>query len=148
MKDQKRQLHVHFLNQHLSFRSAVTITLAPFIKNRTIQQKLLPQLLWKNSHVDSYYEKTLVLIIDNPRIKTIFYAVMVNQKAIKYHHLRFQVLFILGTNQTKMMSEIIIKIANMIQNKKLINEIITKKSHTAIQRIIENYLPLSLKSDE
>lgn len=89
-----------------------------------------------------------MLIIDNPRIKTIFYAVMVNQKAIKYHHLRFQVLFILGTNQTKMMSEIIIKITNMIQNKKLINEIITKKSHTAIQKIIENYLPLSLKSDE
>lgn len=45
MKDQKHQLHVHFLNQHLSFRSAVTITLTPFIKNRTIKHKLLPQLL-------------------------------------------------------------------------------------------------------
>lgn len=42
----------------------------------------------------------------------------------------------------------IIKIANMIQNKKLINEIIAKKSHTVIQSIIENYLPLSLKSHE
>lgn len=148
MKDQKRQLYVHFLNQHLSFRSAVTVTLAPFIKNHTIKQKLLPQLLQKNSHVDSYYEKTLVLITDDLHIKNTFYAVMVNQKTIKYHHLKFQILLILGTNQTKMMSEMIIKVTNMIQNKKLINEIIAKKSHTVVQRVIQNYLPLSLKSHE